>query len=278
MRFQKAVRRSQTNRKKPPHTGNCIIEAHALSESLQCAGCAVVPTLESEFSKDGETLEDSFQEDLLYWQAPLKNSSSQKLLMLNFLRHVAAAHTNFPSAADARRDLASIFPFPELTPEKIEEAKELVNKETPGAVAKVEADIAADEQKQFETNKSDAENGNPMDQVFVGLDYAKGLGVPKDEVEAAKWYRRAALQGNSSGECCFGVMCMEGTGVPQDFVEAYKWFNLAAAQDDSSAPGNRAFVARKMTPDQIAEAQRLSTAFVPQKETSSTNSTSQTNH
>ena len=69
-------------------TGKCIIDAHALSESLQCAGCAVVPTLESEFSKDGETLDDSFQEDLLYWQAPLKNSSPQKLLMLNFLRHV----------------------------------------------------------------------------------------------------------------------------------------------------------------------------------------------
>jgi hypothetical protein len=46
-----------------------------------------VPTLESEFSKDGETLEDSVREDLLYWQVPLKNSSSQKLLMLNILKH-----------------------------------------------------------------------------------------------------------------------------------------------------------------------------------------------
>ena len=76
-------------------TGKCIVEAHALSESLQCAGCAVLPTLESEFSKDGETLEDSFQEDLLYWQAPLKNSPPQKLLMLNFLRHVTKSAGEF---------------------------------------------------------------------------------------------------------------------------------------------------------------------------------------
>ena len=69
-------------------TGKCFVEAHKFAESLQFAGCVVVPTLESEFSKDGETLEDSFQQDLLYWQAPLKNLSSQKLLMLNFLRHV----------------------------------------------------------------------------------------------------------------------------------------------------------------------------------------------
>ncbi len=69
-------------------TGKCIIDAHTLSEALQCSGCAVVPTLESEFSKDGETLEGSFQEDLIYWQAPLKNSPPQKLLMLNFLRHI----------------------------------------------------------------------------------------------------------------------------------------------------------------------------------------------
>jgi len=64
-------------------TGNCIIEAHALSESLQCAGCAVVPTLESEFSKDGES------NDWIYWQALLKDSSTQKHLMLNFLNYMA---------------------------------------------------------------------------------------------------------------------------------------------------------------------------------------------
>ena len=69
-------------------TGSCLVQAHKLAESLQIAGCAVVPTLEAEFSKNCEILQPSFQDDFLYWQTPLKNSAPQKLLMLNYWRHV----------------------------------------------------------------------------------------------------------------------------------------------------------------------------------------------
>jgi len=62
--------------------GKCIMDAHALSEKLQLAGCAVVPPLESEFSKDVES------NDWIYWQALLKDLSTQKLLMLNFLNYM----------------------------------------------------------------------------------------------------------------------------------------------------------------------------------------------
>jgi len=48
-----------------------------------------------------------------------------------------------------------------------------------------------------------------------------------------------------------------GKGVPQDYVEAHKWWNLAAAQGNKPAETDRGIVARKMTPAQIAEAQRL---------------------
>jgi hypothetical protein len=54
----------------------------------------------------------------------------------------------------------------------------------------------------------------------------------------------------------------QGAGVPQDFVEAYKWYNLAAArfvhpQGVDRAVQARDAVAGQMTPEQIAEAQRL---------------------
>ena len=185
---------------------------------------------------------------------------------------LAATHTNFSLAADARRDLVSIFPLPELTPEKIEKAKELVREVAPDAVAKVEADIAADDRKQFETDKSGAESGNSFDQWKLGLDYQSGLGVPKDSVKAANWYRRSAMQGDSSGENSLGWLYVEGTGIPKNYVEAYKWLNLAAAQEAINAKQNRDSVARKMTPEQIAVAQRLSVAFVPRKETPGSNS------
>jgi hypothetical protein len=35
------------------------------------------------------------------------------------------------------------------------------------------------------------------------------------------------------------------------------WFNIAAAQGNENAPINRDTIAKRMTPDQIAEAQRM---------------------
>jgi len=55
--------------------------------------------------------------------------------------------------------------------------------------------------------------------------------------------------------------------VPKDAVEAYKWYNLASAQGDKDAANAkyaadvREQLAASMTPDQIAEAQKLSTEF-----------------
>ena len=60
-------------------------------------------------------------------------------------------------------------------------------------------------------------------------------------------------------------MYAKGTGVPEDYVQAYKWWNLAAAAGNASAVKNKNMVAEKMTKEQIAEAQRLSTAFKPTK-------------
>ena len=45
--------------------------------------------------------------------------------------------------------------------------------------------------------------------------------------------------------------------MPQDYGQAHMCFNLAAATGDAGALKSRDFVAAKMTPAQIAEAQRL---------------------
>jgi hypothetical protein len=54
-----------------------------------------------------------------------------------------------------------------------------------------------------------------------------------------------------------------GNGVPQDYVQAHMWFNLAGVQGDEDATKKRDIVAAKMTPDQIAEAQRLAREWKP---------------
>jgi hypothetical protein len=64
-------------------------------------------------------------------------------------------------------------------------------------------------------------------------------------------------------------MYYKGDGVPQYYIRAHMWVNLAAASrtTDPAARGQAAKardeVAAMMTPDQIAEAQRLAGEWKP---------------
>jgi uncharacterized protein len=110
-----------------------------------------------------------------------------------------------------------------------------------------------------------ANQGTASPQTMLGLMYARGQGVPQDYVEAVRWYRKAAEQGFAAAQTHLGVMYEEGRGVPQDYVEAHKWWNLAAAQGNADAVKNRDIVAKRMTPAQIAEAQKLAREWKPKK-------------
>lgn len=64
-------------------------------------------------------------------------------------------------------------------------------------------------------------------------------------------------------------MYASGRGVPQNYI-AHMWYNLAASRAMDTAIHdiaviNRDGVAAKMTPDQIAEAQRLASEWKPTK-------------
>ena len=92
--------------------------------------------------------------------------------------------------------------------------------------------------------------------------------MPKDHVEAIKWYRKAAEQGDDQAQFELGWAYTDGKSVPQDFIQAYMWFDLAAAHEDDSyaedyAGDFRDSLAEKMTPSQIAEAQRLAREWKP---------------
>jgi hypothetical protein len=55
-------------------------------------------------------------------------------------------------------------------------------------------------------------------------------------------------------------------GVLQDYVRAHMWFNLSAAQGYQDAVKNRDMVALRMTPSQIAEAQKLAREWKPTRQ------------
>jgi hypothetical protein len=99
-----------------------------------------------------------------------------------------------------------------------------------------------------------------MDRLFGSSKYS----------EKAKEYRLAAEQGNARAQYNLGSMYFKGQGVPQDYVEAHKWFNLAAARSpDKDATvtivQGRDIVAAKMTPSQIAEAQKRASEWKPKQ-------------
>ena len=59
--------------------------------------------------------------------------------------------------------------------------------------------------------------------------YQKGSGVPQDDVEAVRLYRRAADQGDTFAQNNLGMMYATGQAVPQDYVQAYMWFSVSLA-------------------------------------------------
>ena len=103
-----------------------------------------------------------------------------------------------------------------------------------------------------------ANQGNDFAQAALGYMYQKGEGVPKDLVAAARWYRKAADQGNEVAQFKLGYMYYYGEGVPKDYLLSYAWSSLAAAQGQKYAKDIRDSLERIMTPNQIAEAQRIS--------------------
>lgn len=83
-----------------------------------------------------------------------------------------------------------------------------------------------------------AGKGLPEAQHNVGLMYFRGQGVPPDHAEAAKWYREAAEQGMADSQMNLALMYYHGQGVPRDYVQAHMWLDLAASRYPPSVREN----------------------------------------
>ena len=85
---------------------------------------------------------------------------------------------------------------------------------------------------------------------------------------AIKWFRKSAEQSYSPAQFNLGIMYLKGQGVPQDAEEAYLWVNLAAsgasAENEKEFADARDRIAKTMTSQQLAEAQRRSREWRPQ--------------
>ncbi len=108
-----------------------------------------------------------------------------------------------------------------------------------------------------------AEKGVAEAQYKLGMLYSMGIGVPLDLVQARQWWEKAAVQRHVSAQYYLGIMYSMGYGVPQDFVQAHKWYSLAGANGDKGAATLRDALAKRMTPAEIAEAEKLAREWTP---------------
>ena len=106
------------------------------------------------------------------------------------------------------------------------------------AVVQLVAEQTKTDQKPIKEVKAKAEAGDAESEVELGLRYLDGKDVPKNQVEAVKWYRKAAEQNYARAQTNLGACYEEGAGVAKDQVEAIKWFRKAADQNYAGAQYN----------------------------------------
>ena len=158
--------------------------------------------------------------------------------------------------------------------------------------------MSGDYKTAYEKLKPEADKGNPIAQYRLGQMYRLGYGFSQNDREAIKWFRKSAQQGNENaqyelGELYsdekyknyklaaryfrdaaenkhfiaqyrMGTMFRDGKGVIQDYVQAHMWFNIAMAEEkniDSTRKSTNE-IEKKMTPNQIAEAQKMAREWV----------------
>jgi hypothetical protein len=103
-----------------------------------------------------------------------------------------------------------------------------------------------------------ARSGNADAEELIGVMYALGLGVERDDMRAFEWYLRASMKGHPGAQSGIGWYYEVGRGMPApDLVRAYMWYVLSAIGGDPDAAISQDEVVKKMTPEQIEKAHIL---------------------
>lgn len=70
--------------------------------------------------------------------------------------------------------------------------------------------------------------GDPAAQTLLGEIYSRGLGVPQDLTQAARWYEAAASSGSAEAQFRYAMILLDGTAVAQDVAKARDLMKAAA--------------------------------------------------
>ena len=103
-----------------------------------------------------------------------------------------------------------------------------------------------------------ARSGNADAEELIGIMYAMGLGVKRDDFRAFDWYLRSSMKGHPGAQSGVGWYYETGRGMPApDLVRAYTWYVLSAIGGDPDAAISQEEIIKKMNPDEIKQAHVL---------------------
>jgi hypothetical protein len=126
------------------------------------------------------------------------------------------------------------------------------------SAASAKADLASDQDMASRYLRS-AQSGDDQSQFYLGALYSAGIGVPRSDPEAFRWFSRAADQGHSHAMLILAGLYATGRGVTKDNVKAYKWAYIvsAASRVDEFRNGSLQLMGvleTRMSPAEISQA------------------------
>ena len=107
-----------------------------------------------------------------------------------------------------------------------------------------------------------AAHGHAGAQYYLAMIHESGAGVPKDRAVALNLYRQSATNGYPEAAVVVGNYYSDGVVVTQDLAEAFVWYGVAAGQGHRIAGVFQDGARRKLTAQQLAEAQRRVAAIL----------------
>jgi TPR repeat protein len=102
-----------------------------------------------------------------------------------------------------------------------------------------------------------AAQGHREAQFELATMYENGRGIPQDYSEAARLYESAALAGHEEADIMLGQLYDRMGRLPL----AYMWFNMGVSENRHLADEKRDQLAKRMTPAELEEGQRLTREY-----------------
>ena len=104
------------------------------------------------------------------------------------------------------------------------------------AVCAIAAASVAAQDQDFASVQGKARGGDAIAQYYLARDYISGTGVARDPVQGLAWLRKSAEQGYFGAEYALAYMYLNGAEkLPKDEHEAAKWFRKAAKQQNKAS-------------------------------------------